>query len=193
MVLAGMFAVFHNVWDWTAIGTLALALVTAIALVIGWLTLRQTKREIALSRREVEEAHRPVLVPVLDRTRAITLEPGGTPNPAEPIVPGNRIFVPVENIGSGPALEVEMGLTLDGHNVPDGLKGHEGTMDAPGIGVGHLTTLELPMAGAVIAPFDLRLSYRDVAGKPWVTRARFEIGMASRYENLSIVATEDDS
>jgi hypothetical protein len=181
-------AVFHNTWDWTAIGTLALALVTAVALVIGWLTLRQTRREIALSRREVEEAHRPVLVPVLDRTRAITLQADGPPVPAVPTVPGNRVFVPVENIGSGPALEVEMALTLKGFAVPEGIRDLEGTMNAPGIGVGHLTTLELPLAGAVLAPFDLRLTYRDVAGKLWVTRAQFEIGMAQRYDNVSIKA-----
>jgi hypothetical protein len=33
-----MLAVFENTWDWTAIGTLALALATGVALVIGWLT-----------------------------------------------------------------------------------------------------------------------------------------------------------
>jgi hypothetical protein len=40
-------AAFALDWNATAIGTLALAIVTAVALVIGWLTFRQTKDEIA--------------------------------------------------------------------------------------------------------------------------------------------------
>jgi len=31
---------------------------TAVALLVGWLSPRQTKSELALSRHEVEEAHR---------------------------------------------------------------------------------------------------------------------------------------
>lgn len=54
--------VFHNTLDWTGVGTLALALVTAIALLVAWLTLRQSRGDTALLRREAEEAHRPVLV-----------------------------------------------------------------------------------------------------------------------------------
>ena len=37
-----------------------------------------------------------------------------------------------------------MGLTLHGYTVPEGLGGQEHTMKAPGIGIGHLTSLELP-------------------------------------------------
>jgi hypothetical protein len=46
-----MLTAFDGTWDWTAVGTLALA---------------QTQREIELSRGEVEEAHRPVLMPLAD-------------------------------------------------------------------------------------------------------------------------------
>jgi Tfp pilus assembly protein PilN len=72
-----MLAAFNGTWDWTAIGTLALAVVTGVSLAFAWGSLKQTQRqiqlgqeqleqtqrEIELSRAEVEEAHRPVLVP----------------------------------------------------------------------------------------------------------------------------------
>jgi hypothetical protein len=165
-----------------------LAVLTLGALLLTLKSLNQTQTEIALSRREVEEAHRPVLVPVLDVTRQMQL-PNGEVGPATPTVPGNRILVPVENIGSGPALQVEMGLAFRSERVAVAHRG-EHTMMATGIGVGHLTSLELPLAGAVLSPFDIRLTYLDVVGKSWVTTARFEMGMAYRYEGLSITSTD---
>jgi hypothetical protein len=93
--------------------------------------------------------------------------------------------VPIENIGSGPALSVEMGLTYRPDMVAEGHRG-EHTMMTPGRGIGHLASLELPLVAAPGGPFDLRLSYRDVAGKRWVTTARFEVGMANRYEDVLI-------
>jgi len=170
--------------DPTALATVALAILNVAIL---WFTrgaLKQTREEIGLSRQEVEEAHRPVLVPVLDNTRQMTL-PDGRIGPAEPTAPGNRIFVPVENIGSGPALGVEMGLTYRADTIAEAHRG-EHKMMAPGVGIGHLASLELPLVAAPRGPFDLRLSYRDVAGKRWVTTARFEVGMANRYEDVSI-------
>jgi hypothetical protein len=70
-------ATFNGTWDWTAIGTLALALMTLVlASATLWMvmlarrSLAQTQDEIALSRREVEEAHRRVLVPYQSQWRA---------------------------------------------------------------------------------------------------------------------------
>src|ERR1700680_4128893 len=105
-----MLATFNGTWDWTAIGTLALAFVTLLlASATFWMvkltrgSLAQTKDEIALSRREVEEAHRPVLVPVVDTTSYIDLGADGANRERRPqLEPGGRLFVPVENIGSGP-------------------------------------------------------------------------------------------
>lgn len=173
--------------DPTALATVALAILTLAALWFTRRALKQTPEEIDLSRQEVEEGQRPVLVPVLDNTRRITL-PDGETGPATPTAPGNRIFVPVENIGSGRALGVEMGITYRVDSIPEEYRG-EHTMVSPGIGIGHLASLELPFVSAPRGPFDLRLSYRDVAGKEWVTTARFEIGMADRYEDVVIVAS----
>jgi hypothetical protein len=47
--------IFH--WDWTAIGTLALAAVTAISLRLGYLALSDTRAEL-------EGSQRPVMAPV---------------------------------------------------------------------------------------------------------------------------------
>lgn len=117
-------AVFHNIFDWTAIGTLALALATGVSLAFGWRSLRQTQkqielshsqleqtqREIALTRREVEEAHRPLLVPdVNDRL----LDLGSLGQHARaPTMIGDALMVPIKNIGSGPALHVLASVVL---------------------------------------------------------------------------------
>ena len=77
---------FDKTFDLTAVGTLALALVTlALAGVTLWLVLAsrgaltvaqtglaQTQRETELSRQEVEEAHRSVVVRSVDETRSVT-------------------------------------------------------------------------------------------------------------------------
>lgn len=110
-----MLAAFNGTWDRTAIGTLALAAVTLLlAGASFWMvvltrgSLAQTKDEIALSRREVEEAHRPVLVPAVDSTSYIDLGAIGANRERRPqLEPGGHLFVPVENIGPGPALNVE--------------------------------------------------------------------------------------
>src|ERR1700691_4112232 len=88
---------------WTAVGTLTLAIVTGVSLAFGWTSLRQGQRE-------VEEAHRPVVVPVLPtRPPASSSRSGRGPRPAyEPELSGpDGLRFPVQNIGSGPALRVE--------------------------------------------------------------------------------------
>lgn len=180
------FLEFSDDVDPTGLATFVLACLTLAALILTRRALKQTREEIGLSRQEVEQAHRPVLVPVVDAVRPIKL-PTGETSPAFPFVVGNHHFVPVENIGSGPALDTEMGLTLLGPDLPEAHEG-EHTMRIPGIGVGHLTPLELPLAGATPREFDLRLTYLDVAGKHWVTTASWRVGMANRYEKLSIDA-----
>jgi hypothetical protein len=62
---------FTDEVDPTAPATLALAMVTVGSVVLAWRALRQTRDEISLSRREVEEAHRPVLTPAVDATKTL--------------------------------------------------------------------------------------------------------------------------
>lgn len=62
-----MLATFNSTWDWTAVGTLTLAIVTGVSLAFGWGSLKQAQKGLALSRAEVEEAHRPVIVAVISK------------------------------------------------------------------------------------------------------------------------------
>src|ERR1700749_852089 len=99
---------FNDTFDVTAIGTVALAIVTFVSLLFGWWTLRGTKASIAISRREVEEAQRPVVVPLRDPGRRVTIM-GGQDLPATPFAPRTGLLVvPVRNIGKGPALRVNV-------------------------------------------------------------------------------------
>jgi len=107
----------------TAYATLLLAVVTAaLAGATVWMVrltraaLAQGQREIELSRREVEEAHRPVLVPFQRSGTAIKFRggeiPAGRPHvsesdPDRQDLPGySAAFLPIENVGVGPALNV---------------------------------------------------------------------------------------
>lgn len=63
-MIAGL--TFNPEYDLTAVGTLALALVTLAAVALAVRALKQTQQEIEVSRSQVEESHRPLVVPVAD-------------------------------------------------------------------------------------------------------------------------------
>ena len=109
---------FNDTFDLTAVGTLALALVTVISLVIAARALKQTKEEIEVSRREVEEAHRPVVVPT-----AVYWGVGK---------PKSNASIGLNNIGTGPALRITASLEL---LTTDGMRaGHGGEPKSVGGG-----------------------------------------------------------
>jgi hypothetical protein len=197
-----MLATFNGTWDWTAIGTLVLAFVTLLlAGATFWMvkltrgSLAQTKDEIALSRREVEEAHRPVLVPVVlarppDLMPQSVSRSGRTfpdrPSVAEPGV----LAVPVKNIGSGPALRVvasierldEQGDTYSG--------AIERQMPGEVAGIGKDQTVPIEIGYHDWEErwnFQLRLMYEDVAGKQWATVSRY-MPERRRYDGLCFEA-----
>ena len=105
-----MLAAFNGTWDWTAIGTLALAVVTLAAVIVAAIALRQTRAAIALSQKEVQEAHRPVVVPVVGEREVGTASRSMLP--VGPKVRDGLVVIPVQNIGVGPALHVEASLKL---------------------------------------------------------------------------------
>jgi hypothetical protein len=190
-----MLATFDGTWGWTAIGTLALALVTAVALVIGWLTLRQTKNEIALSRREVEEAHRPVLVPLAD-SRPLDVVETGLPEPpaARPLFLGDgQLAVPIENIGTGPALRVEASVQMrnpDGGPTAVGTGGMKPAVLA-GIKASGSVAPIIKIHGLADVPgFQLTLTYEDVAGKGWITQALY-VATDRRYMDVTVNTQEE--
>jgi hypothetical protein len=172
---------------WTAVGTLTLAIVTGISLVFGWKSLRQGQRE-------VEEAHRPVVVPVLltrpSVDRSVSSRSGRGPRPAyEPEVSGpDGLRFPVQNIGSGPALRVEARTRRLGPGAPGG---RQTPAMAAGIGVTEIVPLEVkfPREGE-LPDFDLTVTYEDVAGKKWSTVGRY-IADNRQYLGVEISALDE--
>lgn len=182
---------FTDTFDLTAVGTLALAFVTLISLAIGGRALQQTKDEIAVSRQEVEEAHRPVVVPVVDSRRSV----GG--ESAIPVVHSGVLVVPIENIGTGPALSVAARVSLRGPNamlVGDLIiRGDEANKGTLALGTSMLAVLDFPVAEdwGERECFYVTIAYADVAGNIWETSAFYIVDTADaadagKYESVSI-------
>jgi|ERR1035438_284434 hypothetical protein len=181
-----MLASFNGTWDWTAIGTLALAVVTGGSLVFGWASLKQTQRAIALSRGEVEEAHRPVLVPFQRSGTAIKFR-GGEISADRPSVAGNdpdrqdlphysAVFLPVENVGVGPALNVRGEFTG-----PRGSGTTRFPTEAIAAGAHGVVTFENWDGDSLAFTGNDRqvstvVDYDDVAGRTHRTTVAFDIG-----------------
>jgi hypothetical protein len=155
---------FNDALDLTAIGTLALAVVTVPV----------------ADHREMDFAGRSPRV----RPRF---------RPTAPGIPEGRMVVPIENIGTGPALHIEARAELlkaDGK--PSEVGGQPASISSVALGTSMLGVTELDTerwAGKV--PFGLTLTYGDVAGSRWQTTAKYlidprEHGSEGRYEGLEI-------
>jgi hypothetical protein len=202
-----MLASFNGTWDWTAIGTLALAIVTGVSLAFAWGSLKQTKlqimlgqeqlqqtqREIELSRREVEEAHRPVVIPVVIArppdlgARSVSGSRRTFPGRPSVVKPG-VLAVPIQNIGSGPALGVVASIERldDQGDLYRGPIEHRTPGRVAGLGKDDTVSIEIDYHGWEERwNFQLRLEYEDVADKRWVTICRY-IAEHGRYEDLTI-------
>jgi hypothetical protein len=185
-----MILAFAGNWDATALGTLALAAVTGASLVFGWKSLRQGQRE-------VEEAHRPVLVPLADSRPMDVVETGLSDAPAaRPLFLGEGLLaVPIENIGTGPALRVEISVRM---------RNPEGGPTAVGTGGMKPAVLAGIKASGSVAPiikirgladvpgFHLTLTYEDVAGKGWTTEAVYG-ATERRYADVTVDAQADSA
>ena len=185
----------------TAIGTLLLAAATLLSLFflrrslkqtqaqinLGQQLLAQMQEEIAFSRREIDEAHRPVVIPVTGGQH-VTLT-SGKKLPAGPYVPDlGLLVVPIMNIGLGPALYLES--TIEALNSEDdwseAWNGPQPLGGVTGIGVSGVIRLEIAIHDLSDVPdFKLTLTYDDVAGKGWRTVARW-IADLGRYESHAI-------
>jgi phosphotransferase system HPr-like phosphotransfer protein len=194
---------FNDELDLTAIGTLLLAAATFLSLFfvrgslkqtqaqikLGQQQLAQTQEEIASSRTGVQEAHRPVVVP-LTGGQLVTLT-SGEKLPAGPYVPEPGLLViPIMNIGLGPALCLES--IIEGLDSVGGWSGASSGRQPlgglTGIGVSGVISLEVAIHDLSDVPgFKLTLTYDDVAGKGWRTVARW-IADHGRWEDIAIAS-----
>jgi hypothetical protein len=175
---------FHNDWDWTAIGTLALALGTVILAVLTWLSVKQGQSANATAQRELEEGRRPVVVPVANETEYIaSLAMSSTADPMLPlpIQQGGGIQLPIRNIGVGPALELRIRGTVT--EVKTGHVAHCIATRTLTLAAGSETPIGLTLAPSVsfMEKMQLRLAYRDV-GKLWYeTQAEYFFATKNMY------------
>jgi hypothetical protein len=187
-----MLATFDGTWDWTAIGTLGLAVATFVSLFfarsalkktqdqieLGQQQLGQTQREIELSRSEVEEAHRPVIVPVVDKT-FVDLGADGKPEKRPQILRDGKLLIHVENVGPGPALNVEASASLldEAGHPSTGSSGPQVPARVAGLGPHADAPLLIKVHNWTNMPnFALRIEYDDVASNGWRTDSVFVAG-----------------
>jgi hypothetical protein len=173
--------------DAVAIGTGALAIFTGGLAWATWRMAQAAERQSALALVQVQRAHRPVLVPLQRAAESLnfrggTVEIGGGPQVSEN--PSDRddlphfsaAFLPVENVGMGPALNVRGSLiTGQGHGA---VKFPTEGIAARGRGV--VTFETLPGVSVNYSGNDNELNavveYDDVAGTTYRTRIRFDVG-----------------
>jgi hypothetical protein len=162
--------------------------------IVGTVSLRQTRKAIALSCREVEEAHRPVVVPVVI-ARPPDLGPQSVSGsrrtfPARPcVVESGVLVVPVQNIGSGPALRIVASverLNDDGSVWDMGAIEPQTPGTVAGLGQDQTVPIEIRAHGWEERwNFQLRLVYEDVADKRWSTVGRY-LAATGQYQDVTI-------
>lgn len=162
---------------WTGLGACATA---TLAFVTLWVVVL-TRRALTESRKEVQEAHRPVVVPLNDnREIPVVLGAAGHPQErARPFGSNESLYLPVENIGSGPALDVLVRVwALDG-------PGARLEVEVSGLGVQRPVSVSIkwPELGAGAPTFAFELVYADVAKKMWATTGRYT---GEEYERVDV-------
>lgn len=173
---------FTNTVDPAALVTFVLAVVAIIGLLLTRRSLNQTQEEIGLSRREVEEAHRPVVIPIIGKM-PMDLGSDGQREMIPQALDDGRLVVPVENIGSGPALNVECSLQLLDVQ-PERVPAVRARI--AGLAAGDLEPFVVDSYGIPVAlDFALTVEYDDVAGKSWKTSCRY---VNKGYETVNIAS-----
>ena len=104
------------------------------------------------------------------------------------------LIVPIQNIGSGPALRVRATVApLDPSGKwAGGCGAGPPKVEVTGLGVSQTMTLEMQYGGAREVPtFEIFLAYDDVSGKRWHTYGRWNV-IQGRYEDLVVDVRVDD-
>jgi hypothetical protein len=157
------------------IGTLILAIVTLGSVVLGWMSMRQTREEIDISRQEAEAAQRPVVIPVTDAATIIRI-PGFNPMEAIPHTLPLALMVPIRNVGAGPALSITVIVVGRDHagNYSEawGKRMHHGYALVAAVGETLPVLVTIDRLGGV-PDFELQIAYRYLGGRNWVTSAKY--------------------
>lgn len=169
--------------DPAALVTLVLALVTVALLVVVIRALHLAQREVDRWRDQVEQSQRPLVVPIHSTMQM-------------PVYQGHgELLVPIENIGSGPALDLHLFVTPRDEN--GGVSPAWGEVKhaggASGLAVAKTTPVEVRAWGlGGLTSFDVWVTYVDLAGREWVTSAKYLASEeGSRYTNLWVAAVPD--
>jgi hypothetical protein len=169
--------------DPTALVTFILALLTLALLIAVTRALRLAQHEVDRWRDQAEQSHRPVVVPIHSTMQMPVFQGHG------------ELLVPIENIGSGPALDLHLFVTPRDENggvsPAWGEVKHAGS--AAGLAVAKTTPVEVRAWGlGGLTSFDVWVTYFDLAGKEWVTSAKYLASeQGSRYTNLWVAPVPD--
>jgi hypothetical protein len=181
---------FKDDVDATGVATLLLALVT-VALAVATIKLATwTKQAVANEAVAVERSHRPVLVPKIDRTHTFWSAYADSNPPLEPHLLGNGTFyLPVRNVGMGPALDVVAEVTFGDQYGNPSAHGIASGAQARATGISHdepwfvIEFAQVPVTDDI--GFQVALTYRDVAGKGWITTGRYN-HTENRFEDVVV-------
>lgn len=163
---------------------IVLASTALVGAIIAGITAKSSRDQVALAKKQVQNAQRPVLMPVhgnvLVPFRGGTIHahaPHHVENPADrsDLPPYSALFLALENIGAGPALNVRGEA-----RAPRGTGQTDHSL--AGIGVGQMNVVEfvshdqsLGFTGSD-AEVRFEVSYEDVTGESYLTTADFQIG-----------------
>lgn len=170
-------------------GTLALAVATAV---LAWKTrsmanetrdlAAETRNGIAVSTTQFRQERMPVVMPIAvvsDNASELQMKLP-YPRSLDQDKVEVRIFIPIENVGAGPALDIRASLywlDQNGARSVSSTQPFETRKAAlPALGPGHEQVLTADFRGLAIAPmmaFRLTISYRDGAGGDYEVEATF--------------------
>jgi len=160
-VPVAFFLHFNGDVDATGLGTVLLALATAI--LAGY-----TRMSVAQAGKELEQSQRPVLVPLVSAD-------------VQPHIADGRFLLPLMNVGVGPAMQVSAEIEfgdVDGN--PSAAPRVWDSAGMTAVGAGKIVMLEFrDVALASPMGFAFNVQYHDVSGKAWHSRAAYSEAKAS--------------
>ena len=157
------------------VGTLALAVATFALAVIAWRTMK-------LTRVSVERSHRPVVVPATSSSEVVSRLGRVLEASAGMTMHEDRLVLPIENVGAGPAINIRGGAEAVGGGIITG----SGRVLHPveGLSPGQANAVVFEAQTGSLEPkleIIMRLLYEDIAGVLHATDLRYS-GNAKAFQ-----------